>query len=80
MRWRSDIGWRIAMLLARRNGNRVSMLGGEIADLEDATFGLNTIQQPARYHMSFAFVGAGGIANEADSRIIRGSPPKCGER
>ncbi|SAK54738.1 DeoR family transcriptional regulator [Caballeronia temeraria] len=56
--------WRIAMLLARRNGNRVTLLGGEIADLEDATFGLDTIQQLAQYHADFAFVGAGGITNE----------------
>lgn len=54
--------WRIAMLLARRNGNRVNVLGGEIADLEDATFGLDTIQQLAQYHADFAFIGAGGIA------------------
>ncbi|WP_250440509.1 DeoR/GlpR family DNA-binding transcription regulator [Caballeronia sp. AZ1_KS37] len=57
--------WRIAMLLARRNGNRVTLLGGEIADLEDATFGLDTIQQLAQYHADFAFVGAGGITNDA---------------
>ncbi|SAK56160.1 DeoR family transcriptional regulator [Caballeronia calidae] len=53
--------WRIATLLARRNGNRVNVLGGEIADLEDATFGLDTIQQLAQYHADFAFIGAGGI-------------------
>ncbi|BAN24994.1 DeoR/GlpR family DNA-binding transcription regulator [Caballeronia insecticola] len=57
--------WRIAMLLARRNGNRVSLLGGEIADLEDATFGLDTIQQISQYHADFAFVGAGGITDDA---------------
>ncbi|SPB13468.1 DeoR family transcriptional regulator [Caballeronia novacaledonica] len=57
--------WRIAMLLARRNGNRVNLLGGELADLEDATFGLDTLQQLAQYHADFAFVGAGGITNDA---------------
>ncbi|SAL14351.1 DeoR family transcriptional regulator [Caballeronia arvi] len=57
--------WRIAMLLARRNGNCVSLLGGEIADLEDATFGLDTIQQLSQYHVDFAFVGAGGITDDA---------------
>ncbi|SAL71709.1 DeoR family transcriptional regulator [Caballeronia peredens] len=57
--------WRIAMLLARRNGNRVSLLGGEIAEQEDATFGLDTIQQISQYHADFAFVGAGGITDDA---------------
>jgi DeoR/GlpR family transcriptional regulator of sugar metabolism len=57
--------WRIAMLLGRRNGNRVTLLGGELADLEDATFGLDTIQQLSQYHADFAFVGAGGITDDA---------------
>lgn len=57
--------WRIAMLLGRRNGNRVTVLGGELADLEDATFGLDTIQQISQYHADFAFVGAGGITDDA---------------
>lgn len=57
--------WRIAMLLGRRNGNRVTLLGGELAELEDATFGLDTIQQLAQYHAEFAFIGAGGITNDA---------------
>ncbi|WP_206997731.1 DeoR/GlpR family DNA-binding transcription regulator [Trinickia mobilis] len=57
--------WRIAQALARRNGNRVTLLGGELSDDEDATFGLDTVQQLAQYHVDFAFVGAGGISAEA---------------
>jgi DeoR family transcriptional regulator, glycerol-3-phosphate regulon repressor len=57
--------WRIALVLGRRNGNRVTLLGGELADLEDAAFGLDTVQQLSQYHADFAFVGAGGITGEA---------------
>ncbi|AOI60834.1 AraC family transcriptional regulator [Burkholderia diffusa] len=58
--------WRTAFVLARRNGNRVTLLGGELSDDEDATFGLDTIQQLAQYHVDFAFVGAGGITADGD--------------
>ncbi|WP_179401472.1 DeoR/GlpR family DNA-binding transcription regulator [Burkholderia guangdongensis] len=58
--------WRTAFVLARRNGNRVTLLGGELSDDEDATFGLDTIQQLAQYHVDFAFVGAGGIAQDGE--------------
>jgi DeoR family transcriptional regulator, glycerol-3-phosphate regulon repressor len=57
--------WRIALILGRRNGNRVTLLGGELADLEDAAFGLDTVQQLSQYHADLAFVGAGGITSEA---------------
>ncbi|MBV8627151.1 MAG: DeoR/GlpR transcriptional regulator [Paraburkholderia sp.] len=57
--------WRIALLLGRRNDNRVTLLGGELADFEDATFGLDTVQQLSQYHADFAFIGAGGISNDA---------------
>ncbi|MBV8046301.1 MAG: DeoR/GlpR transcriptional regulator, partial [Paludibacterium sp.] len=53
--------WRIALLLGRRNGNRVTLLGGELSDTEDAAFGLDTMQQLAQYRVDFAFVGACGI-------------------
>ncbi|WP_118182645.1 DeoR/GlpR family DNA-binding transcription regulator [Paraburkholderia phosphatilytica] len=56
--------WRIALLLGRRNENRVTLLGGELSDNEDATFGLDTVQQLSQYHADFAFVGAGGITPE----------------
>ncbi|WEY42793.1 MULTISPECIES: DeoR/GlpR family DNA-binding transcription regulator [Paraburkholderia] len=56
--------WRIALLLGRRNDNRVTLLGGELSDSEDAAFGLDTVQQLAQYHADFAFVGAGGITTE----------------
>ncbi|CAB3794038.1 DeoR/GlpR family DNA-binding transcription regulator [Pararobbsia alpina] len=58
--------WRIALLLGRRNDNRVVLLGGELSSLEDATFGLDTIQQLRQYHANFAIVGAGGITAEAN--------------
>ncbi|MDR5838346.1 DeoR/GlpR family DNA-binding transcription regulator [Caballeronia sp. LZ034LL] len=57
--------WRIALLLARRNGNRVTVLGGELADAEDAAFGLDTLTQLTQYHADFAFIGAGGITQDA---------------
>ncbi len=57
--------WRIALILGRRNGNRVTLLGGELADLEDTAFGLDTVQQLSQYHADFAFVGAGGITSDA---------------
>jgi DeoR family transcriptional regulator, glycerol-3-phosphate regulon repressor len=53
--------WRIALLLGRRNENRVTLLGGELSDHEEATFGLDTVQQLDQYHADYAFVGAGGI-------------------
>jgi DeoR/GlpR family transcriptional regulator of sugar metabolism len=57
--------WRVALLLGRRNDNRVTLLGGELSDQEDATFGLDTVQQLAQYHADFAFLGAGGITPDA---------------
>ncbi len=66
--------WRTAFVLARRNGNRVTLLGGELSDDEDATFGLDTIQQISQYHVDFAFVGAGGITPDGEltdySRLV----------
>jgi len=56
--------WRIALLLGRRNENRITLLGGELSDIEDAVFGLDTVQQLSQYHADFAFVGAGGISAE----------------
>jgi DeoR/GlpR family transcriptional regulator of sugar metabolism len=52
---------RIALELGRRNDNRVTLLGGELADNEDAAMGIDTVHQLAQYHADFAFVGAGGI-------------------
>ncbi len=57
--------WRIALLLGRRNGNRVTLLGGELSDIEDAVFGLDTIHQLSQYHADFSIVGAGGITPDA---------------
>jgi DeoR/GlpR family transcriptional regulator of sugar metabolism len=57
--------WRIALLLARHNDNRVTLLGGELSDHEDATFGLDTLTQLSQYHADFAFVGAGAITPDA---------------
>ena len=57
--------WRIALLLGRRNDNRVTLLGGELSENEDATFGLDTVHQLTQYHADFSFVGAGGISPDA---------------
>jgi len=57
--------WRIALVLGRRNENRVTLLGGELSDVEDAAFGLDTIHQLAQYHVDFAIVGAGAITPDA---------------
>ena len=54
--------WRIALLLGRRNENRVTLLGGELSGHEDATFGLDTINQLRQYRADIALVGAGGIS------------------
>ena len=59
--------WRVGLLLGRRNDNRVTLLGGELADNEDAAFGLDTLHQLAQYHADFAFIGAGGISVDAAS-------------
>ena len=57
---------RIALLLGRRNENRVTLLGGELAALEDATFGLDTLHQLRQYRADIAIVGAGGISNDGN--------------
>jgi len=57
--------WHIGLLLGRRNENRVTLLGGELADGEDAAFGLDTLHQLSQYRADFAFVGAGGVTAEA---------------
>jgi len=57
--------WRIALVLGRRNENRVTLLGGELSDVEDAAFGLDTIHQLSQYHVDFAIVGAGAITPDA---------------
>jgi DeoR family transcriptional regulator, glycerol-3-phosphate regulon repressor len=57
--------WHVGLLLGRRNENRVTLLGGELAEGEDAAFGLDTLHQLAQYRADFAFVGAGGISAEA---------------
>jgi DeoR family glycerol-3-phosphate regulon repressor len=46
--------WRIALLLGRRNDNRVTLLGGELSENEDATFGLDTVHQLTQYHADFS--------------------------
>lgn len=51
----------ICRRLARRNGNRVILLGGEIQAQDDATIGWDAIETLSRYYADFAFVGAGGI-------------------
>ncbi len=36
----------------------MTLLGGELAEREDAVFGLDTVQQLQQYHADFAFVAA----------------------
>ena len=54
----------VARLLARRNGNIVHILGGQVLDHEDATFGWETVAQVAQYHVDFAFIGVSGFADD----------------
>ena len=56
---------RTSLLLGRRNENQVTLLGGELSDNEDATFGLDTLHQLMQYHADIAFIGAGGITADA---------------
>lgn len=56
----------IAVMLGRRNGNRVVVLGGELQDNEDATHGWDTIEQLSRYHADFAFIGVGGVTAQGE--------------
>lgn len=55
---------RVATLLARRNGNVVHLLGGQLLDHEDATAGWETVAQIAQYHVDFAFIGVSGFADD----------------
>ncbi len=58
----SDLG--IARTL-HRGGARVVLLGGVIEDGGEATGGLDALDMLARYRADFAFVGAGGLTDEA---------------
>lgn len=48
--------------LARRNGNTVHLLGGQILDEEDATDGPDTIAMLSNYVADVAVIGCGGIS------------------
>lgn len=52
----------IAGRLAGRNGNRVLVLGGELAGSEGAAFGPDAAVMLERYFTDFAFVGASAVA------------------
>ena len=54
----------ICRTLARHNGNRVVLLGGELQRHEDATIGWDAITALANYTAEFAFVGVGGLTAE----------------
>lgn len=56
----------ICRLLARRNGNRVVLLGGEVQGHEDSTLGLDALATLAHYRADVAFVGAGGITPDGN--------------
>ena len=49
--------------LARRNGNTVHLLGGEILDEEDATEGPDTTAMLSHYVADIAIIGCGGISS-----------------
>ena len=51
----------ICRALARHNGNRLVLLGGELQQHEDATVGWDAISALANYTAQFAFVGVGGL-------------------
>lgn len=55
---------RVAATLARRNGNVVHLLGGQLLEHEDATSGWETVAQVAQYRVDIAFVGVSAIDAE----------------
>jgi len=54
----------ICRTLARHNGNRVVLLGGELQRHEDATVGWDAISALTNYTAEFAFVGIGGLTTD----------------
>jgi DeoR family glycerol-3-phosphate regulon repressor len=54
----------ICGILARRNGNRVHLLGGMIQEHEDATIGPDAVAMLEQYRADYAFIGAGAITQE----------------
>lgn len=55
---------RVAGTLARRNGNVVHLLGGQVLEHEDATSGWETVTQVAQYRVDIAFVGVSAIDDD----------------
>ncbi len=51
----------VCRTLARRNGNRVVLLGGDLQAHEEATIGWDAVTALANYTAEFAFVGVGGL-------------------
>jgi len=56
----------VARSLARRNANRVVLLGGEIQEHEDSTMGWDAIATLAQYRADFAFIGVGGVSEAGE--------------
>lgn len=54
----------VVRLLARRNGNVVNLLGGQLLEHEEATAGWETVMQVAQYNVDLAFVGVSGFADD----------------
>jgi DeoR family glycerol-3-phosphate regulon repressor len=54
----------VARTLARRNANRVVLLGGELQQHEDSTSGWDAVATLAQYRADFAFIGTGGLGLE----------------
>ena len=56
----------IAQMLCRVAGTRVHLLGGEIDPVDEAAFGLDTIEALSRFRIDIAFVGAGGLSQTGE--------------
>ncbi|MBM3554258.1 MAG: DeoR/GlpR transcriptional regulator [Alphaproteobacteria bacterium] len=56
----------IARLLGRRNGNRLVLVGGDLAAHEDATIGWDAVATLSRYRVDVAVVGAGAITPKGE--------------
>jgi DeoR family glycerol-3-phosphate regulon repressor len=60
----------IACRLAGRNGNRVFLAGGEVADDDAAAFGPSVLEFLRQIQVRYALLSAGGIGAEGDIRVF----------
>ena len=68
--------WRTAFVLARRNGNRVTLLGGELSDDEDATEPTRSSNWRNTTSISRSSAPAASRPT-ANAPTTRGSRPRC---